>query len=312
MIDFRYHVVSLAAVFLALALGVLLGTTQLSGAVSDDLRGQVRQLDADKRELQGELRTAQGRAKSDDTVTSALAPKLLTGTLRDAKVVLVATPQAADSTVEGVQKAVEQAGGRVTGRVQLTDDYADPGRAADAKAYVTGGSQPAGFQLPESEDAGVLSGALLAYGLLGSKDGDPTPAVTSEVVAGFASLRMLRVDSAQVTAADLAVVVTSGPVAGEDPAARLRTLGDLVSALDGAGRGAVVAGTAAAAGKEGLVGAVRADSGLASAVSTVDHADRPVGQVAAVFALAQQGGGRSGQYGTAAGADAPFPPTSSG
>jgi len=311
VIDFRYHVVSLAAVFLALALGVLLGTTQLSGAVSDDLRGQVRQLDSDKRDLQADLRTLQGRAKSDDTVTAALAPKLVAGTLRDAKVVLVATPQAADSTVDGVQQAIEQAGARVTGRVQLTDDYADPRRAADAKAYVTGGGQPAGFQLPESEDAGVLSGALLAYGLLGSRDGDPTPAVTSEVVAGFASLRMLRVDSAQVAPADLAVVVTSGPVAGDDPAARLRTLGDLVSALDGAGRGAVVAGTAPAAGKDGLVGAVRADSGLASAVSTVDHADRPVGQVAAVFALAQQGAGRSGQYGTAAGADAPFPPTSS-
>ncbi|HZB49583.1 MAG TPA: copper transporter, partial [Mycobacteriales bacterium] len=292
--------------------GVLLGTTQLSGAVSDDLRGQVRQLDSDKRDLQAELRTLQGRAKSDDTVTAALAPRLVAGALRDAKVVLVATPQAADSTVDGVQQALEQAGGRVTGRVQLTDDYADPRRAADAKAYVTGGGQPAGFQLPESEDAGVLSGALLAYGLLGGKERDPAPAVTSEVVAGFASLRMLRVDSAQVAPGDLAVVVSSGPVAGEDPAARLRTLGDLVSALDGAGRGAVVAGTPAAAGKDGLVGAVRADSGLASAVSTVDHADRPVGQVAAVFALAQQGAGRSGQYGTAAGADAPFPPTSSG
>ncbi|HZB49164.1 MAG TPA: copper transporter, partial [Mycobacteriales bacterium] len=234
MIDFRYHVVSLAAVFLALALGVLLGTTQLSGAVSDDLRGQVRQLDSDKRDLQAELRSLQGRARSDDTVTAALAPRLVAGALRDAKVVLVATPQAADSTVDGVQQAVEQAGGRVTGRVQLTDDYADPRRAADAKAYVTGGGQPAGFQLPESEDAGVLSGALLSYGLLGSREGDPTPAVTSEVVAGFASLRMLRVDSAQVTPADLAVVVTSGAVPGEDPAARLRTLGDLVSALDGA------------------------------------------------------------------------------
>ena len=311
MIDFRYHVVSLAAVFLALAVGVLLGTTQLSGAVSDDLRGQVRQLDSDKRELQAELRTLQGRARSDDTVTAALAPKLVAGTLRDAKVVLVATAQAADATADGVQQAVEQAGARVTGRVQLTDDYADPRRAADAKAYVTGGGQPAGFQLPESEDAGVLSGALLSYALLGTKTGDPTPAVTSEVLAGFASLRMLRVDSAQVTAGDLVVVLTSGPVQGEDPAGQLRTLGDLVSALDGAGRGAVVAGTPAAAGRDGLVSTVRADSGLASAVSTVDHADRPVGQVAAVFALAQQGAGRSGQYGTAAGAEAPFPPTSS-
>ena len=310
MIDFRYHVVSLAAVFLALAVGVLLGTTQLSSAVSDDLRGQVRQLDGDKRDLQARLRTLQDQGKSEETMIAALAPKLVAGTLRSAKVVLVATPQAADATVDGVQQALEQAGARVTGRVQLTDDYADPRRAADATAYVTGGGQPAGFQLPESQDAGVLSGALLSYALLGTRQADPAPTVTSEVLSGFASLRMLRVDSAQVTPADLAVVVTSGAVRGADPAGRLGTLGDLVSALDGAGRGAVVAGTAAAAGRDGLVGAVRTDSGLASAVSTVDSADRPVGPVATVFALAQQGAGRSGQYGTAAGAEAPFPPTS--
>ena len=42
MIGFRYHVVSLAAVLLAVALGVLLGTTQLSGAIGDDQKAQVR------------------------------------------------------------------------------------------------------------------------------------------------------------------------------------------------------------------------------------------------------------------------------
>ena len=130
------------------------------------------------------------------------------------------------------------------------------------------------------------------------------------MLSGFASLRMLRVDSSTVTAADSAVVVASGPVGGEDPAARVGSLADLVSALDGAGRGVVVAGTAAAAGQHGLVAAVRADRGLSSAVSTVDDADRAVGQVASVLALAQQAAGRSGQYGTASGARAPFPPTS--
>lgn len=312
MIDFRYHLVSLVAVFLALAVGVLLGATQLAGAASDDLRAQVRALEGDKRDLQAQLRTQQDRARGDDAVTTALAPKLVAGALREAKVVVVATAQAGDATVDGVQQSLEQGGARVTGRVQLTDDYADPRRAADAKSYVTGGSQPAGFQLPESDDAGVLSGALLSYALLGTPRSDPEPAVTDEVLAGFSSLRMLRVDSPQVAAADLAVVVASGPERGDDPAARVSTLGDLVSALDGAGRGVVVAGTAAAAGRDGLVAAVRADSGLASAVSTVDTADRPVGQVAAVFALAQQSGGRSGQYGSGPGAEAPFPPTSSG
>ena len=66
MIDFRYHLVSLVAVFLALALGVLLGTTQLNGAVLDDLRGQVRGLAEDKRDLQADLRALQGQTRNDD------------------------------------------------------------------------------------------------------------------------------------------------------------------------------------------------------------------------------------------------------
>ena len=41
MINFRYHVVSLTAVFLALALGLVVGTAALNGPLSDSLRDQV-------------------------------------------------------------------------------------------------------------------------------------------------------------------------------------------------------------------------------------------------------------------------------
>ena len=311
MIDFRYHVVSLVAVFLALALGVLVGTTQLSGAVGDDLKGQVGTLSADKRDLQTQVRQVQGRLKTDDAVTASLGPKLVAGVLRGTDVVVVATPQAEKSTTDAVQKMLQAAGAKVTGRVQLSDDYSDPQRAADLKSFVTT-SQPSGFQLPESDDAGVLAGALLAYALVGDKDVEPEASVTNEVLAGFTSQQMLRVDSPQVTAGDLAVVVTSGAVRGSEAPARVRMVTDLASALDRVSRGVVVAGTAAAArAGDGLVFAVRQDRGLAGALSTVDDVDRPVGQVAAVYALAQESAGRSGQYGTATGADAPFPPLSS-
>jgi hypothetical protein len=310
VISFRYHLVSLAAVLLAVALGVLLGTTQLSGAIRDDQRDQIRTLSKDNGDLQSQLRAQTARTRSDDVVTGQLAPRLVAGALRGAKVVVVATPQATDGTTDGVTKVLQEAGAKVTGQVQLTDDYADPSRAEDAKSYVTGGSQPAGFQLPESDDAGVLSGALLSYALLGDKKSDPSAATTSEILSGFSTLKMLRVDSPAVTGGDLAVVVGDGAVSGADPAPRLAALGALVSALDNAGRGAVVVGAAAAAGPAGLIGAVRADQGLATAVSTVDDADRPVGQVAAVFALVQEAAGSSGQYGTGSGVDGPFPPVS--
>ena len=198
----------------------------------------------------------------------------------------------------------------MTGRVQLTAGYTDPRRAEDAKSYVTGGSQPAGFQLPESDDAGVLGGALLSYALLGRQEGDPVPATTSEILAGFSTLKMLRVDSDSVAAGDLAVVVSSGAVTGAEPAPRLATLTALVSSLDNAGRGVVVAG---GSGRGGLDRADRRGAGRPGAGLGGVHGRRrrpAVGQVATVFALAQESAGSSGQYGTAAGAEDPFPPLS--
>ena len=38
MIDFRYHLVSIVAVFLALAIGIVLGSTELQGNTIDVLR----------------------------------------------------------------------------------------------------------------------------------------------------------------------------------------------------------------------------------------------------------------------------------
>ena len=69
MIDFRYHLVSLIAVFLAIALGIVIGTTQLNGKVLDDLRGQVSSLEQDKRDLEDntqQLQTQQDNSEAFD------------------------------------------------------------------------------------------------------------------------------------------------------------------------------------------------------------------------------------------------------
>ena len=52
MINFRYHVVSLTAVFLALAVGLVLGTAALNGTVQNQISEQVNGL----RNSNGQLR----------------------------------------------------------------------------------------------------------------------------------------------------------------------------------------------------------------------------------------------------------------
>ena len=55
MIDFRYHIVSLISVFLALAVGIALGAGPLEETIGDTLTGQVEVLREEKDALRAEL-----------------------------------------------------------------------------------------------------------------------------------------------------------------------------------------------------------------------------------------------------------------
>jgi hypothetical protein len=315
VIDFRYHLVSLIAVFLAIALGLVIGATQLSGPVLDNLRGQVSSLQEDKRELEDTTQGLQTQVDSDQAFQSAVAPTLVQGALAGRSVLFVlASEEVTTDTVEEVTALVTDAGGTVTGQITLQPGYGDPATQPALQSYVTSpAGRPAGVELPETDDTGQLVAALLAQVLVvPPAGGAPVPAApdasaVSTVLAGLQALDVLSRDSDSVTPADFAVVLTGGAPTGEDAADRTGTLLDLVIALDAAGSGAVVAGDAASAGENGLVGAVRADPDVAAAVSTVDNVTGPAGQVSTVLALAGEGQGTSGAYGS--GEDAqPVPP----
>ena len=82
---------------------------------------------------------------------------------------------------------------------------------------------------------------------------------------------------------------------------------DVASELDTRSAGLVVAGPAESAVDGGLVRALRADSARDAVISSVDNADRAVGQVATVLALREQSDGGAGRYGGAQGASSPVP-----
>jgi len=302
VIDFRYHLVSLIAVFLAVALGIVIGTTALNAPILEDLEGEVAALAEDKRELETQTQELQAQLDTGDAFETAVAPALVAGSLTDRSVLLVATGEDVPTeTVEELSTLVGQAGGTVAGTVQLQPGYSDPATAAEVQSYVTGPGLPTGVTLPETDDTGQLVGSLLAQVLIRPVTPGaavPDTAALSTVLAGLRALDVLDVESTGVTPADFAVVLTAGAPAEEDAEQRTDTLVDLALALDAAGSGAVVAGDAASARAAGLVGVLRADPENSAAVSTVDDVDSASGRISTVLALGRESEGTSGAYGT--------------
>jgi Copper transport outer membrane protein, MctB len=308
MLTLRYHLVSLTAVFLALAVGVLLGSTGVShrllSVVAGDreqLTQQIDTLSAQRGELEARQRAANGFA-------AAVAPSVVKGQLDQRRVVLVLAADADAGDRDAVRQLVTDAGGIVTGELALTEAITDPARA-DAIRDLSTRLLPSGAQLPTATDAGGLVGGLLGGVLLPKPNARPdqgAAALTGLTEAGF-----LRV-GARPGPAQLAVVLTGGGLAGRDAAERAATLARLAGELDRVGGGAVLAGRTGVERATGAVGVVRADPTTSAALSTVDDVQTAVGRVATVLALREQADGRAGRYGEAANAQAPIPGAAAG
>jgi hypothetical protein len=299
VISFRYHLVSIVAVFLALALGIVVGTTALNGPITTDLRKQVNSLKSDRSTLATQVKTLQGQLGDANQFASTYGSSLVADSLTSQKVLLVGLPGAANNVVDGISGIIAAAGGKVTARLQLTSDYVDPRQADAITALATTSSiHPAGLTYPSTSNAGALAGALLSFVLLGH--GQATD--LSAVVNAFAALHMVTV-SGTVTPATTVVVVGTGTLAKGAYAGAAELA--LLSALQQQGGHVVVAGDAQSATLGGVVALVR--SGLKATVSTVDNADTSIGQVSTVLATAAILQAQVGHYGTGVGAQALFP-----
>jgi len=300
VIDFRYHLVSLIAVFLAVALGIVIGTTALNEPILADIENQVADLEQDKRDLEDRTQQLQVQVDTAEAFETAVAPVLVDGTLAGRTVLLVSTNEdVPPETVEEVTALIGEAGGSVSGAISLRPEYSDPSTAASLQSYATGGGLPAGIELPATDDAGQLIAGLLGQVLMTSPTGGATDAsAISSVLSGLTALDVLSQDSDTVSPADYAVVLTAGAFSGDDAAERNETVVELVSALDAAGSGAVVAGDTASAGENGLVGVIRSDPTVSAAISTVDNVGTAAGQISTILALGSEGEGTSGKYGT--------------
>jgi hypothetical protein len=322
VIDFRYHLVSLVSVFLALAVGIVLGAGPLRENLGDQLTKQVDALRKEKDDLRVQNSTKDASIEHRDDFITGFTPQLVTGELANRTVAVVRTPGVEDTTVDAALTTLAGAGATVTAKVELTDAWTDPERrvlreqvAAQLETSVPGGVA--------GDDAQARLDALLGRALLSGAPAGPFPVDDGAraVLAGLDANDLVNLEGEVTSLADVALVLVPGvPEAtgqeadpqptGEDadPAADFATL---ARALDSYG-GTVVSGPASSATADGLVAAVRNDDAATREVSTVDTGTTPMGDIAAVLALREQAEGKTGHYGFGDGATAPAPEAVSG
>jgi hypothetical protein len=309
VIDFRYHVVSIVAVFLALALGLFIGSTSLRGPVGSIITNQTDKVVGKNKQLRAEVGALQNDVRDEQRFETAAAPYIVSNVLAGESVVVVSAPGVDGGTRSDIVKGLTAAGATVSGDIRLQDALLDPAQRVFLDTLSTRLGIP-GHTL--SSGTGPQRAMTLLADVLGIRpQSTPVPAASAaRVLSGFADGNLLTVSGGAARSASLAVLIAPPPPsATADPKlvqAQDALLLDLARALDRSAVGAVVAGPVAAA-DDGLLKAARGDNDLTADVSTVDGADLPRGVIATVLALAEQAKGGVGSYGARTGSKAPLP-----
>ncbi|HVE98967.1 MAG TPA: copper transporter [Mycobacteriales bacterium] len=310
MIDFRYHVVSIIAVFLALGTGIVLGSTALDRPIIDDLKRRTEGLAADKAELQDTVEELGRDVDASEEFAVAAARLVLPGRLTGQRVVVISAPDASKEVRDSLVTTVRQAGGRVTAQVRLLPRLVDPAAAAEIEDLLpevaTGITPPAGTV---AHAAAELAAALDTEG---APDAEEAPTKTVRLISAFREAGLLAADGPSVLPGDLVLMVlaTAEESADDEQEAvrDLRTKAMLAVVSSFAGRGAVVLAAPVDGAEDGsLLAAVRDDAALAARLSSVDFAGEPAGNIATVLALADAARREFGHYGRGPGAEAPLP-----
>ncbi|QLQ10581.1 MAG: copper transporter [Nocardioidaceae bacterium] len=225
MIIFRYHVVSLIAVLLALAAGIALG----AGLDFDN--------DASKAATPGQSPSEEtsnsARSGLDEALVESVEPALVRNRLRDRAVALVVLPDATTEAEKAITASIERAGGRLTSVLRAGPDLVDPAKKQLVDAL--GGQLEADAKdvvIPESASAYDRIGALLGYAIGTTEAGGDAPSSRAQsILAGLSTAGLISFSQDVERRAGL-VLVLAGPPSGDSAADQ--GIASIVDSLAGA------------------------------------------------------------------------------
>lgn len=128
MINLRYHVFSLMAVFAALAIGIVVGSTTVKSGLVDSLRSNVDRAEERIAEVEQENAELRDRDAQLDMLGNEGA-QLLTGELVDTRLLWLLAPDVDESVLTGLEDSFAASGATSIGRVVLDDSLFDDAQA---------------------------------------------------------------------------------------------------------------------------------------------------------------------------------------
>jgi hypothetical protein len=308
VISLRHHAISLAAVFLALAVGVVLGSGVLSDTLLSGLRDEKRDLHSQINALGDQKNVLNEKLTAANAFDAQMAARIVHNALTGKSVIVFRTPDAHDDDVDAVSKIVGQAGGAISGTVSLTQEFVDANSAEKLRSVVNSSIVPAGAQLSTKlVDQGSQAGDLLGIALLINRDPAVLPVDDTQRDTVLAALRdtgFIAYRDDHIGASNAALVITGGGL-GDDAGNQGVTVARFAAALAPHGSGVLLAGRDGCSVGTAAVAVARADAAVASAISTVDDVDAEPGRITAILGTGDLiDGGHTGQYGIGHGAGA--------
>jgi hypothetical protein len=226
MINLRYHIVSLVAVFLALGLGIVMGSTVISRVTVDALNDR---LDVVQRS-QGAIREENARlgqqAKQAQDFAVTTRDQLLRGHLRNVPVMVVAVAGVDRRPVDELRQALSSAQANLEGTIWFTAKMR-LSSDGDVRALATALDLPVGSADIVRRQA--LAKVAAAREGASAEVGDDVVAVPLVQAYAQASGRVVAAESGVDTDGGRAVFV--GLLRGDTLAARLSTVDNIESPM---------------------------------------------------------------------------------
>ena len=312
MVNFRFHLVSLIAVFLALGLGILTGSAVVNQATVQTIRREIKDVRAEV----NNLRSVNGQLKDDLNRSNAFladsAAYAVEGRLLAVPVAVLAERGVSGGTVNDTIGLVRAAGAVAPAIVWLESKWKLE-NDRDVQALRDATDLLGGANSVRQRALDALALRLTSPPVAPVPGEPPRPDLLQRLSdAGFISIDPGNADMTTfppTPARALLITGTQSDFAGTD--LTVETAQALVNANAPTVAGEVyVQQDGSDAPKRGdAVAKVRTKDTLASVVSTVDDLELVQGRVAAVLALQDLGAGTVGHYGYGDGASSSLPPS---